>query len=75
MGSSMHMIHIRLNPICYTHAEHSPTNANNIKYYLEKAMNAMKSNHLYINDFDLYTHTHTHTHTHTRNEVKPFIHK
>ena len=50
MRSSMPMIHIRLSTILYTHVEHGPTNANNIKYYLEKAMNAMKSNYLYTND-------------------------
>ncbi len=50
MRSSMPMIHIRLSTIFYTHVEHRPTNANNIKYYLEKAMNAMKSNYLYTND-------------------------
>ena len=50
MRSSMPMIHIRLSTIFYTHVEHRPTNANNIKYYLGKAMNAMKSNYLYTND-------------------------
>ena len=30
-----HTIHINLNTVFYTHAEHSPTNAIYIKYYLK----------------------------------------
>ena len=48
-----HMIHINLNTIIYTHAEHSPTKTIYTKYYTEKQTNART------------THTHTHTHTHT----------
>ena len=44
------MRHIRLNTIFYTHVEHRPTNAIYIMYSLKKAMKAMKSNHVYIND-------------------------
>ena len=46
---SAHMIHINLNKIFYTHAEHNPTEAINIKNYMENT----------------HTPTHTHTHTHT----------
>ena len=31
-----HMIHINLNMIFYTHIEHSPTKAIDIKYYIKK---------------------------------------
>ena len=41
---SAHMVHINLNMIFYTHAEHSPTKTIYIKYYTEKHMH--------------YTHTH-----------------
>ena len=33
---SAHMIHINLNMIFYTHAEHSPTKTIYIKYYIKK---------------------------------------
>ena len=35
---SAHMIHINLNMIFYTQAEHSPTKTTDIKYYAEKTM-------------------------------------
>ena len=47
---SVHMIHINLNMIFYTHVEHSPTKAIYIKYYTEKQTHA--------------PHTHTHARTH-----------
>ena len=53
---SAHMIHINLNMILYTHAEHSPTKTIYIKYY--KKQNKNKN--------VLQTNTHTHTHTHTQ---------
>ena len=48
----VHMIHINLNMIFYTHVEHSPTKTIYIKYYTEKQTHAL---HTY------FTHTHTHT--------------
>ena len=62
---SADMIHININTICYTHAEHSPTNAIYIKVYEAKNVIAMNSNCLYIHDTDLHAHAHTHTHSHT----------
>ena len=47
---SAHMIHINLNMIFYTHAEHSPTKTICIKYYLKTKTKTA-----------LQTHTHTHT--------------
>ena len=48
---SAHMIHINLDILFYTHAEHSPTQTIYIKYYLKT--NKQTKTH--------YTHTHTHT--------------
>ena len=56
----VHMIHINLNMIFYTHVEHSPTKTIYIKYYTEKQTHAL---HTY------FTHTHTHTVT-SRNWVQ-----
>ena len=50
---SAHMIHINLNMIFCTHAEHSPTKTIYIKYYTKQKTNKNA----------LQTHTHTHTHT------------
>ena len=53
---SAHMIHINLNMIFCTHAEHSPTKTIYIKYYTEKQTHAL-------------THAHTHTRTMTAAET------
>ena len=50
---SVHMLHINLSMIFYTHVELSPTKTIYIKYYIK------------INKNALQTHTHTHAHTHT----------
>ena len=47
---SAHLIHINLNMIVYTHAEHSPNKTIYIKYYTKTNKNALQ------------THTHTRTH-------------
>ena len=46
-ATSIHMIHINLHTIFYTHVEQSPTNAIYIKYYRKqkKEGNVMNSNH------------------------------
>ena len=56
---STHMIHINLNMIFYTHAEHSPTKTIYIKYYTkEQKQPKTHYNHT-------YPHTHPTPHTHT----------
>ena len=56
---SAHMIHINLNMIFYTHAEHSPNKTIYIKYYIYK-----KKIYKKIRTTNTHTHTHTHAHTH-----------
>ena len=51
---SVHMIHINLNMIFYTHVKHSPTKTIYIKYYKQILKDNLKTH---------YKHTHTHTHT------------
>ena len=46
---SVHMIHINVSTLFYTHIEHSPTKTTYIRYYMQT--------HTHI-------HTHRHTHTH-----------
>ena len=58
---SVHMIHINLNIIFYTHVEHSPTKTIYIKYYKKKIIKKTHYKH---------THTHTHTKTHTTTTTK-----
>ena len=47
---NVHIIHINLNTIFYTHVEHRPTKTNHTKHHMERPP---------------YTHTHTHTHART----------
>ena len=63
---NVHMIHINLNTIFYTHVEHSPTKTIYIKYYTEKRTHTHTHTHIQTHTHThANTHTHTHTHTHT----------
>ena len=57
---SAHMIHININMIFYTHAEHSPTKTVYIKYYT-KTKTKQKMHHTHT-----HARTHARTHTHTQ---------
>ena len=66
---SAHMIHINLNVIFYTHAEHSSTKTIYIKYYTKKKKK--KKTYTYARS---RARAHTHTHTHTPPPPPPNTH-
>ena len=68
---SVHMIHINLNTIFYTHIEQSPTKTIYTKYYMEKQTHTQTAMNSDMYDIDLcvrpcmHARTHAGTHTHT----------
>ena len=57
---SAHMIHINLNMIFYTHAEHSPTKTTHTKHHTERQTPPTP-------------HTHTHTHAQAQAHINGMI--
>ena len=77
---SIHMIHVNLNVIFYTHVEHSPTKTIKVVYTQKTTKNNNNNNKKQQqktktkNNKNRTTHIHTHTHTHPHTHAPAHSH-